>query len=229
MVELISWGGGVLRPLDVSYFIQWTSRDAGANLAGVPQILAPQMGVWRVDITIPREFDGTRLKTIEALVSRMRGRFNVADLTICDPYRYGAAVSPRQYGFDDGTWFDDGTGYTDGTGGVQPMVTTAAASAGDTVLYVDLDNPKVPSLRVGDMFSSNGFLHRVVARNGTGWVRFEPSLRANLALGATLTTDPPHFYGRFVDDMQGQRTRELLKWGQSITLSFVEAFDRGFA
>ncbi len=39
-------------------------------------------------------------------------------------------------------------------------------------------------------------------------------------------TDPPRFYGRFIDDMQGQRTREMLKWGQSITISFIEAFDR---
>jgi|GEM_PF-2688337 len=229
MVELIEFPCELLRPLDVSYFIQWTSRDAGANLAGVPQVLAPGMGVWRVDITIPREFDGTRLKELEAKVSQMRGRYNVADLCICDPYEYGANVSPRQWPFDDNTWFSDGTGLRDPAAGAQPMVVSAPVAAGDNVVYFNLTEPVRPPLRVGDMFEHYGFLYRVVARNNAGWTKFEPSARLAIAADVTLRTSPPHFYGRFVDDMQGQRTRDFLRWGQSITLSFVEAFDRSFS
>ena len=227
MVKLIEWDCDI-RKLDVSYFIQWNSRDAGANLAGVSQILAPQMGVWRVDITLPREFDGTRVKQFEALVSQMRGRYNVANLCVCDPYKYDAGVSPMQYPFDDGEWFDDGTGFSDGTGGVQPLVLTADVAVGDNQLYLDLTDPVRPGPRVGDMFSSGGFLYRVVGRNSAGWVSFEPSARAAMAEGNSPNFSAPRFYGRFVDDMQGQRMREMLKWGQQITLSFVEAFDRVF-
>ena len=226
MPEIIDWPCSLTRPLDVSYFIQRTTRDAGANLAGVPQVIAPDMGVWRVDVTIPRTFDGTRVKEFEALVSEMRGRYNVANLCICDPYKYGAAVSPRQWPFTDGTWFSDGTGFADPAGGSEPLLITAAVAAGDNQLYTDLANPVRPSLRIGDMFSVNGFLYRVVRRNDAGWVRFEPSARAAIPAGTALQTNPPRFFGRFVDDMQGQRTRELLRWGQSITVSFVEAFDR---
>ncbi|MEG4645197.1 hypothetical protein BDE18_0414 [Paracoccus pantotrophus] len=226
MPEVIAWPCSLTRPMDVSYFIQWTSRDAGANLAGVAQVLAPSMGAWRVDITIPRDFDGTRVKELEALVSEMRGRYNVANLCICDPYKYGPRVSPVQTPFSDGTWFSDGTGFTDPAAGTQPLLTSAVVAAGDNELYVDLTNPVRPSLRIGDMFSVNGFLYRVVRRNSAGWVKFEPSARRPIAAGTALTTNPPRFFGRFVDDMQGQRTREMLKWGQSITISFIEAFDR---
>jgi len=229
MVELIEWDCDLIRKLDVSYFIQWGSRDAGANLAGVPQIITPNMGIWRVDLTLPREFDGTRVKQFEALVSQMRGRYNVANICICDPYKYGVQVSPRQWPYDDGTWFTDGTGFVDPASGVQQMVLSAAAAVGANQLYVTLTDPVRPSLRVGDMFSANGFLYRVVARNGSGWVKFEPSLRTNINEGSPLVLNPPRFYGRFIDDMQGQRTREMLKWGQQITVSFIEAFDRNFS
>ncbi|SDJ93511.1 hypothetical protein SAMN04244581_05100, partial [Paracoccus denitrificans] len=92
MPEVIAWPCSLIRPQDVSYFIQRTSRDAGANLAGIAQILTPGTGAWRVDITIPRDFDGIRVKQLEALVSEMRGRENVANLCICDPYKYGSRV-----------------------------------------------------------------------------------------------------------------------------------------
>ena len=226
MPMVIDWPCSLMQPLDVSYFIQWTSREAGANLGGVPQIITPGMGVWRVDITIPREFDGTRLKQLEAKVAQMRGRYNVANLCICDPYKYGSDVAPVQHPFTDGTWFTDGTGFADGTQGTMPLQTSAAAAAGDNTMTVSLTNPVRPNLRTGDMFSANGFLYRVVSSNAAGLVNFEPSLRTPITAGAVLITDPPRFYGRFVDDMQGQRTREMLRWGQSITLSFVEAFDR---
>lgn len=227
MVDVINWPCSLTRPLHVSYFIQWTSRDAGANLNGISQVLAPGMGVWRVDLTIPREFDGDRIKALEAKISEMRGRYNIANLCICDPYKYGPLVSPRQFPFADGTWFTDGTGFADPAAGTEALSTTAAVSAGANVLNVSLTDPVRPHLRVGDMFSVNGFLYRVVARNSsTGNVRFEPSARADIPADTVLVTNPPNFYGRFIDDSQGQRTREYLRWGSEFTLSFVEAFGR---
>ena len=228
MVEVIDWPCSLMRPLDVSYFIQWTSREAGANLHGVPQIISPDIGVWRVDITIPREFDGQRVKQLEALVSRMRGRYNVANLCICDPYKYGSRVSPRQFPFTDGTWFTDGTGFADPSAGSETLVTVTDVPEGGSVVRLNIEGPPViPALRIGDMFSVNGFLYRVVVSNfSTGRIEFEPPAREAFPIGTTIQTDPPHFYGRFIDDSQGQRTRQFLKWGEPITLSFVEAFDR---
>ncbi|GLK65281.1 hypothetical protein [Paracoccus kondratievae] len=226
MPEIIDWPCSLIRPQDVSYFIQWTTRDAGANLAGVPQVITPSMGVWRVDVTIARDFDGMRVKELEALVSEMRGRFNIARLCICDPYKYDARVSPKQWPFSDGTWFSDGTGFSDPNGPGESLLTTAVVAAGANEMTVDLTSPAKPALRRGDMFSVNGFLYRVVRRDNAGWVRFEPSAREAFPAGTALQTDPPRWCGRFVDDEQGRRVREGLRWGQSITLSFIEAFDR---
>lgn len=226
MPTLIDWPCALMRPLDVSYFIQWTTRDAGANLNGIPQVIAPSMGVWRVDITIPRDFDGARVKQLEAKVSEMRGRYNVANICICDPYRYSAAVSPVQAPFGDGTWFSDGTGFVDDGAGLEPMVSTAPVAAGANFINVGVTEPTRPIFRLGDMFSVNGFLYRVVGANAAGLVRFEPSAREAIPAGTALQTDPPHFHGRFIDDGQGQRPREFLRWGAGMTLSFIEAFDR---
>lgn len=223
-MAVIDWPCELVRALDVSYFIQWTSREAGANLMGVPQIVTPGIGLWRVDVTIPREFDGARIKALEAKVSQMRGRYNVARLCVCDPYRYSSAVSPQQTPFSDGTWFSDGTGFAENSV-VQALVTTAAVAAGANQLAVQLSNPARPQLRIGDMFSVSGFLYRVVDTSGAT-VFFEPSARIAIPAGTTLQTDPPVIQCRFIDDSQGMRTRELLRWGSQITLSFVEAFDR---
>lgn len=228
MVKLIEWDADLLKSVDVSYFIKWTTRDAGANIFGVPQVVTPSMGVWQVDLNLGRETDATTLKRFEAYVSQMRGRYNVASIPICDPYKYGHSVSPKQWPFSDGTWFTDGTGFADSGNAIEPLVLTADVTAGDTQLYVDLANPVKPSLRVGDMFSIYGYLYRVIARNSAGWVQFEPPARRNVATGVPLTLNPPRFYGRFADDNQGRRMRERLRFGQEITLSFVEAFDRTF-
>ena len=101
----------------------------------------------------------------------------------------------------------------------------AAVAAGANQLAVQLSNPARPQLRIGDMFSVSGFLYRVVDTSGAT-VFFEPSARIAIPAGTTLQTDPPVIQCRFIDDSQGMRTRELLRWGSQITLSFVEAFDR---
>jgi len=223
MAELIEWPMDQFGPVDISAHIHVASRSAGAAMNGVTQIITPVMSYWRVDITLTRERNGTNIKEFEALVSEMRGMTNVANMPICDPYKYGPGVSPNQWPFDDGTWFDDGTGFSD-TSGVEPLLTTAEALAGANELYVSLTDPVRPSLRIGDMFSVVGRLYRVVRRNNAGWVKFEPSLRVTLPVGTFLVVNPPRFYGRFIDDEQGKRVRERLKYGAPITLSFIEAF-----
>lgn len=229
MPDIISWPCNMVR-VHAEYFLRWTTRSVGMSLAGHNQIVAPNAAVWEVSVTFPRSFNETDVKEFEAKVSQMRGRFNVADVCICDPYKYGSGVSPAQVGFTDGTWFTDGTGFTDVSltgGGTHPVVTTSAAAAGDNTLTVDLAGPPIiPPFRIGDMFSANGFLYRVVSADGSGNVSFEPPLRETITNGTALQTDPPNFYGRFATDEEGRRMREFLKWGEQVTVSFVEAFDR---
>ena len=227
MPDIIPWPCN-MRRVHATYFLRWTTRSVGFSLAGHEQVVAPNAAVWEVSVTFPRSFDETDVKTFEAKVSQMRGRFNVANMCICDPYKYGSNINPAQTAFSDGTWFADGTGFTDSSQGSQPVVTTAAAAAGDTVVIIDLVGPPaIPPMRIGDMFSANGFLYRVIFMNEvTGGVAFEPPLREAIPSGTALQTDPPFFYGRFASDDEGRRMREYLKWGEQVTVNFVEAFDR---
>ena len=226
MPDIIQWPCN-MRRVHAEYFLRWTTRSVGFSLAGHEQIVAPNAGVWEVTITFPRSFDGTDVKSFEAKVAQMRGRANIAAMCICDPYKYAPVVPPRDVPFSDGTWFTDGRGFTDPTGGANPAYVRTAAVAGATAVFVDLTGPPViPQLRVGDMFSSNGFLHRVTSVAPTGLVRFEPPLRRPIPAWTALQTNPAVFYGRFATDEEGRRMREYLKWGEQVTVRFVEAFDR---
>lgn len=229
MPDIIPWPCD-MRRVHAEYFIKWTTRSVGFSLAGHEQIVAPNAGVWEVSVTFPREFDAVSVRQFEAKVARMRGRFNIADLCLCDPLKFGAEDNPAQIGFTDGTWFTDGTGFTDPAmtgGGSQPVLTSAAAAAGATTISVDLVGPpEIPQMRQGHMFSVNGYLYRVVWAVADGSMGIEPPLREAIPAGTQLQTDPPHFYGRFATDEEGRRMREYLKWGEQVTVRFVEAFDR---
>ena len=225
MAELIEWPADLLRVVDATYFIRTQGRSAGRGLSGHEQVISSDTGTWMVSLTLAQEFDGERMRRFEAQVAMMRGRLNAALLPICDPFRYGERVAPSHIRHSDTTLHSDGTGAFAGSG-VEPMKTAAAVSAGASQMTTILTDPSRPSLRVGDFFSHAGWLYQVVRRNDGGWVRFEPPLRAPIAGGQTLLTDPPLWRARFATDDEGMRIRELLRWGSQITLNFVEDFDR---
>ncbi len=216
----------IMRPRDASFFLRWTTRSAGRRLSdGQEQITSPGYAVWEVEYSLGLEFNQTRIKQFEAAISSLRGRSNIARVCVCDPFRYGAKVSPTQQPWSDGTWFSDGTGWVD-AGTVQAMTTTQPAVAGDTAIWLALTNPVRPALRVGDMFSVNDFLYRVTAVGSNGFHRIEPPIRTPFPVGTTIQTDPPMVRVRLATDDQGRRGREFLRWGQPVTVSFVEAFER---
>lgn len=226
MAEIINWPCNAGR-VSAEYFLKWTTRSVGVSLAGHEQIVAPNAAVWEVTITFSGMPLDPDLRQFEARVSRMRGRFNVANLCLCGPGSYDGDYSPTQTPFSDGTWFADGTGHIDSTAGAAPVVTTAAAAAGANSITVDLEGPPViPYMREGHMFSVNGFLYRVVWTSEAGAMGIEPPLREAIPSGTTLQTDPPHFYGRFASDNEGRAVREWLRWSDPVTIKFIEAFDR---
>ena len=226
MPEVIEWPSDLLPVVDASYFIRTTTRSAGRGLSGSEQIIASDIGTWVVSLSFAAEFNGERLRRFEAQVAMMRGRLNAALLPICDPYRYGARVAPFQEPWSDQTFFSDDTGWSREGAGVQPLIVSANAGIGATSLTVSLTGPRRPSMRVGDFFSHGGWLYRVVRRNDAGWMRIEPPLRAPIASGQVLTTDPPVWRCKFASDDEGLRMRELLRFGSPVTLNFVEDFDR---
>lgn len=224
-MALIEWPAEHFRLTLTSYHVDWTSRSAGRGLSGHEQIIHSGTSRWRFDFSLVLEPDGGRLRRFEALVARMRGRFNTAVIPLYDAFAYDAGVSPLQEPYGDTTYHTDGTGFVAGDA-VQPLLTTATAAAGASHLNVGLTAPARPSFRVGDLFSHNGFVYRVVARNAGGWVQFEPPLRAAIPSGSTLGTAPVLAYAKFATDGEGERARGLLQHGQELTLSFVEDFDR---
>ncbi len=223
MVDVIPWPRDVLRPRDLTPALRTATRSAGVSLAGVEQIVDPGTRRWEITYDIGNEFNGQTLRAFEALVRRMWGRRSVAAIPICDPYRYGSDVSPEQEPWSDGAWFSDGTGFLGDES--HPLYATEALEAGATTLTQDLANPPRPGLRVGDFFSFDGFLYAVDEVDGATIV-FSPELRRDVPAGTRIVTDPAVFYGRFARDDEGVRTREYLRWGKPVTVTFVEAFDR---
>lgn len=217
----IWWPNSILRPRDMVPFLRPLSRSGGVSLNGVEQVIASPALRWEFTISVGREFNGETLRQFEALVARMRGRRNVAVISLCDPYRYGDQVSPAQEPWSDGTWFTDGTGWA--APGTQPMTTAAAAPVGAETLRTVLTNPRRPQLRVGDFFSVDQRLYRVETVDGTD-ITFGPPLRVALPAGTVLDTDPARGMFRFATDGEGQRQREFMRWGGEVSLTFHEAF-----
>lgn len=222
-MEIIEWPCDLLRPINIGFHLRAVTRGAGTSITGRPQITAPGIQYWQIVMDLPRQFDGEKIRQMEALVARMEGRANIARLCLCDPYKYGARRSPAQQPWSDGTWFSDGTGFTDGTASHQ-LVVDRSCEAGGNTLRVSLTDPVVPPLRPGDMFSHEGRLYRVTESWGPGWTRFAPRARAPIPAGAALQTDPPQILARFASDDEGARMREMLRWGGAVTLTFEEAF-----
>lgn len=224
-MALIEWPSEHFRLTLTSYHIDWTTRSAGRALSGREQLIGTGTNIWRFRFALALEYDPVRLRRFEALVSEMRGRLNAAAIPLYDAFAYDGAVSPVQIPHGDGTWHTDGTGAFAGNG-VQPMVTVGAAAAGASQITVDLTQPSRPSFRVGDLFTVNGFLYRVVRRNEGGWVKLEPPLREAIPAGTTLETDPIIVHTKFATDGEGERARDILSFGEPVTLTFVEDFDR---
>lgn len=223
-MTLITWPSEHFRLTLTSYHIDWTSRGAGVGISGHEQVISSGTGVWRFVFALAIEPSPDRLRRFEALVSRMRGRLNTAVIPLYDAYAYNASVSPLQEPYSDGTYHTDGTGWISGTT-VHPLIVTAAALAGGTQITVGLTVPTRPALRVGDLFSHNGFTYRVVSRTG-GVTQFEPPARAAIPIGATIGTAPVTIRAKFATDGEGERARGLLSYGEPITMTFVEDFDR---
>lgn len=57
-------------------------------------------------------------------------------------------------------------------------------------------------------------------------MKFEPPLREAIPAGTALETAPITVHAKFATDGEGERARDLLSWGEPVTLTFIEDFDR---
>lgn len=226
--EIIVWPCD-LGVYSITPFIQWTTRSAGTGMStGVEQIVGVNAGSWSLRLDFGMQNDPVKIKQFEALVSRMRGRQNIASICICDPFKYDASVAPLQYPYSDGTWHTDGTGFIDSDSDeVQPIVSTNNVPMGGGQFYYSHWNPHRSAMRVGDLFTHENFLYRVtVSGPDDNNFRFEPPARRPMPVGTQIITTPLRAYFRFATDGEGERARERLRFGSDVSLQFVEAFDR---
>lgn len=223
MPDVIEWPERLLKHTSASYFLQPLNRSAGMSIIGREQIISPGASFWRASLSISRQLNGAYMKEFDAYITAMQGRWNFAQFKICDPFKFGARRNPKAP-FTDHTWFSDGTGFDDL--GSEPVYTTASAAVGSIYLSLDLKNPTINNLRVGDEFSHNYFLYRVTSADSAGNISFLPPLRQGIASGEQIILDPPVIRMRFATDDEGVREREALRFGSEITLNFVEVFER---
>lgn len=226
MATIIDWPCDVIRPVNMSLHLRTFDRTAGVSLTGSEQVVAAPVKRWELTLDIPRDFEIRRSRELEALVMQMEGRKNVANLCICDPFRYEGVPGRGSEPWADGTYFTDGTGWIDGDKDSQGVEVKTGCAAGATSMALNITDPVQPRMLAGQLFSYNGFLYRVYSNAGGGVINFMPAARRPIPTGAFLETNPPRFYARFASADHGVRTREYLKWGGALSLSFVEAFDR---
>jgi len=224
--QIIEWPSSLLRVASHSYFLGANSRQGDRDLSGRVQIISTGDQIWSLQMTIALDDDPARIREFDAYVAMMEGMGNIAEFGVKDTLNYDHRVAPLQYPFSDGEYFSDDTGFIDGDAtDVQPLIATEIAASGAKLVTVATSNPAITSLRVGDMFSHNYFLHRVTAWDA-GDVSFLPALRTAVAVDDVLGTSPPVVRMRFASDGEGRATRTINNHRGALTLNFIEVFDR---
>ncbi len=220
---VVQWPAELMRVATHSYFLQSFSRQGQPDLAGRTQIVTTGDQIWSLRMTLQLDGDPDRVRKFDTYVDQMNGMANVAEFGLCDALAYDERIAPKQEAFSTGEYFSTGYGFK-GTG-VQPVVATAIAASGAKAITVATTEPTRTAFREGDLFSHNYFLHRVTSQSG-GTVNFLPALRGAVAVDDVLVTSPPTVRMRFASDGEGRATRSASAHRQSVTLNFIEAFDR---
>lgn len=228
MAEVIDWPLCTLTPVEIALDHAWHSRDGGAGLNGVTQVVSPLSSLWEMSLSFSL-FRATRIRSYRAIKMRLMGRTNHVRFPLFDPYRvrFGDAGWPEPPGipFGDGSFFDDGTGFAG------PDVSTTvslAGSLGDDEVRFNVSSIN-DALSGGQFFSIDDFLYLVVGlgdkvgNNRT--FRILPPLRADIAVGDIVKVGRPTLRCRLVDDRSGAVNMRLGKFGEP-TMEFVEVLER---
>jgi hypothetical protein len=221
---VIQWPDNLLRTaLPATPYLDANTRQGQPDLSGKTQIISTGMQIWKLTLELAIEGDPDLVRSFNAFLAQMKGMANIAEFSIYDCHAYDARVSPAQNPFSTGEYFSTGYGFKGD--GVQPVVASAASAIGDTTITVSTTDPIIAPLRVGDYFSHNNFLH-IVTGWSSGVVSFLPALRSAVAIDDVLATTPPIVRMRFASDGEGRHQRTINGYRPTLSLNFVEVFDR---
>lgn len=225
-MTVVSWPSHLLPVRSMSApFLRTFNRTGGRNFAGRRQIVSTGSQVWRLSLTLRAEGVAANIREFRAKIIEMQGMANIAEFDLPDPILYDASIAPLQKPFSTGEFFSTGQGFLDPSGGVQKLEAASAAAAGlSSVTLKTTDPVRVPP-RVGDYFSHDYFLHAVTGFSA-GVMTFGPALRTAVSAGDQFETAPPRVRMHFASDDEGAAVLAPGVIRQSITLNFVEEFDR---
>ena len=221
--QIIQWPAELLRVASHSYHPQSFSRQGQRDLSNQVQIKTTGDQVWSLQMTLALDGDPDRVRMFDSYVDQMNGMANIAEFGVKDCLAYDERIAPRMVPFSTGEFFKGNRGFLGE--GVQPLLASAIASGGDKSVTVTSEGGTLVPFRVGDLFSHNYFLYRVTGQSG-GVVSFLPALRGDVAVDDVLATTPPTVRMRFASDEEGRATRTASAHRASVTLNFIEAFDR---
>lgn len=221
--QIIQWPSELLRVASHSYHLQSFSRQGQPDLSSQIQVKTTGDQIWSLEMTLALDGDPDRVRMFDSYVDQMNGMANIAEFGVKDCLAYDERIAPKQEPFSTDEYFSTGYGFLGE--GVQPVTATATAAAGLKAVTIATTEPIRTHLRAGDMFSHDYFLHRVTSQSG-GTLNFLPALRSAVAIDDVLATTPPTVRMRFASDGEGRTTRTKETHRASVTLNFVEAFQR---
>lgn len=215
-----------LRARSVSFAMDSPSRSGGRSLAGIEQIVASGVGLWRasLDIAVRREHEALAWR---ALLAGLQGRAGTVLVPTRQAYRpvdrNGSPLSPCDVaGYGGGSFNFDLSGF--GQGALTHATLASPAALGATQIAVTLVNGDGP--RPGHYFGIGERLYLVSAvwretTAGPTQVRFWPRLREAAPAGERVILDRPVCLMRLAEDASGAATLDLGRFAD-VSLSFVE-------
>jgi hypothetical protein len=213
------------------------TRTSAPGLDGRQQFVTTENRVWRGSVSVAA-FDVDQLGAWLGFAADLGGRGGVFALPVPDPLRIDpvddggpgfllsagytqAQIDAGQVAFSGGELFAGGEGFA--LAAFADPVAGQLADIGAAALQ--LSGILAQMVRVGSVFSINGYLHRVTAADG-GALRFAPPLRAAVAAGAVVNMIAPQIFVRLVDDAGAPQSLDLGGYMAGFDLQLVEVFAR---
>lgn len=229
MAAIIDWPFRTLTPVEIGIDHAWNSRDGGAGLNGVTQIVSPLSGLWEMSVTFSQAREAKN-RAYRATKMKMKGRFGWVRFAIFDPFRvrFADAGWPEPSG---GIPFSDGEFFSDGSGFASPDITTTVGAAGllgaeEVALNADMMND---ALGVGHFFSIDDYLHLVTGIGplvgSSRTYEIGPPLRADVTVGDEVKIGRPTILCRLADDRSGAIRMRFGRFGEP-SMEFVEVLER---
>lgn len=230
MAEIVEWPIDALVPKEIGLNLAWNSRDGGAGLNGVTQIVSPLSALWEVSLALGLA-GNVRVRAMRAVMAEIKGRYGWVRFPIFDPFRVRFADAGWDEPVLPGIPFSDGSLFSDGTGFRYPDIATTVEAVGELgAEEITLDVGSIDdALGTGQFFSINDYLYMVVRPltiSGSNRVfKIAPPLREDVAVNDEVKIGRPTILCRLVDDRSGFANLSYGRFGEA-RLDLVEVLER---